>query len=115
VGYRKGAALPNRFTAERADGRVEEFPNGKLSALRIGAGEAYVLESGGGGGYGSPLERPPERVRQDVIDGYVSAEAAYDAYGVVLDAETLTLDEAATARRREELAAAGGGVMPTDC
>jgi N-methylhydantoinase B len=78
-----------------------------VAALRIGADEAYVLESGGGGGYGSPLERPPERVRQDVIEGYVSATAAYDLYGVVLQEGTLALDDAATARRRQELAANG--------
>jgi N-methylhydantoinase B len=102
-----GDALPNRFTAERADGRVEEFPNGKVAALRVGAGEAYVLESGGGGGYGNPLERPAERVRQDVVEGYVSPAVAHDTYGVVLQEGTLAVDEVATARRRQELAARG--------
>ncbi len=38
----------------------------------------------GGGGYGDPLARPPERVLQDVVDGYVSIEAAEREYGVAV-------------------------------
>jgi len=47
----------------------------------------------GGGGYGNPFERDPELVLSDVINGYVSVEAAREAYGVaarfVGDAESL--------------------------
>jgi N-methylhydantoinase B len=96
-------ALANRITVRRADGRVEEFPNGKLSTFRLGANDAYVLDSGGGGGYGDPLERPAEQVQRDVAEGYVSLATARDAYGVLLDPTTLTLDAAATERRRAEL------------
>ena len=45
--------------------------------------EAIIV---GGGGYGDPLEREPERVAKDVADGLVSAEAARGAHGVVLAA-----------------------------
>jgi N-methylhydantoinase B len=38
----------------------------------------------GGGGYGDPLERPPELVLRDVIEGYVSPEAAEKIYGVAI-------------------------------
>jgi hypothetical protein len=38
------------------------------------------------GGYGNPLERDPEAVRQDVVDGIVSPEAAERDYGVVISA-----------------------------
>jgi N-methylhydantoinase B len=96
-------ALPNRLTVRRADGRVETFPNGKVSTLKLGPGDAYVQESGGGGGYGPPHERPAERVRDDVRQGYVAPDTARDAYGVVLDPATLELDEAATAHRRAAL------------
>ncbi len=47
-------------------------------------GEVLSNRSGGGGGYGDPHERSPERVRADVIDGYVSREAAREEYGVVI-------------------------------
>ena len=96
-------ALPNRLTIRRADGRVEQFPNGKTSALPLAPGDAFIAESGGGGGYGDPLERPAERVRADVVDGYVSPEAAHDRYGVVLAPATLALDVPATERRRQAL------------
>ncbi|HLH27142.1 MAG TPA: hydantoinase B/oxoprolinase family protein, partial [Chloroflexota bacterium] len=104
-------ALPNRLTLRRADGRIETFPNGKLSAMRLGAGEAYIIDSGGGGGYGPPWERPVELVAHDVREGYVSLAKARDDYGVVLDPATFAVDEAATAALRAELqqAAAANG------
>jgi N-methylhydantoinase B len=36
----------------------------------------------GGGGYGSPFERDPEKVRWDVVEGYITPEAAEKDYGV---------------------------------
>ncbi|WP_255152231.1 hydantoinase B/oxoprolinase family protein [Halorarius halobius] len=65
------------------------------------AGERLWNRSGGGGGYGDPYERPPEAVRADVVDGYVTREAAREEYGVVLDADG-TVDETATRDRRNE-------------
>jgi N-methylhydantoinase B len=64
----------------------------------------------GGGGWGDPLERDPERVKADVRDEYVSIEGAFRDYGVVVngdphgDPEGLTIDVEATAKRRAELA-----------
>ena len=43
------------------------------------------LNPPGGGGYGNPIERKPEHVLRDVIDGYVSIEAAKDTYQVVVN------------------------------
>jgi N-methylhydantoinase B len=95
-------ALPNRLTVRRSDGASESFPNGKTGSVSMAGGEAYAIEAGGGGGYGSPLERPPERVQQDVVEGYVSLAAAREQYSVVLDAATLALDAVATERLRQE-------------
>jgi N-methylhydantoinase B len=95
-------ALANVLAVRRSDGRTEKFPNGKVSGLKLAGGEAYVLQSGGGGGYGSPLERPAEQVAADVREGYVSLAAAREQYGVVLDEATLALDAAATAALRAE-------------
>jgi N-methylhydantoinase B len=60
----------------------------------------------GGGGWGDPLTREPERVLIDVRDGYVSVAGAARDYGVVVvgdpdeDPEGLVVDEEATARLR---------------
>lgn len=48
------------------------------------AGEVISYLAGGGGGYGDPHERDPETVRDDVLDGYVSREAARTEYGVAI-------------------------------
>ena len=79
--------------------------NAKLFWQRIETGDAFIVNSGGGGGFGPPVERPAERVREDVRQGYVSLEAARALYGVVIDPATLALDEDATARVRAAMAA----------
>ena len=43
-----------------------------------------IIRTAGGGGWGNPLERDPEKVRMDVLEGFVSLEAARNEYGVVL-------------------------------
>ena len=78
-------------------------PNAKLLVTHLKAGDAFRARSGGGGGYGSPLERPVEKVREDVRQGYVSTAAARDFYGVVVDPETFVVDDAATERLRASL------------
>ena len=44
-----------------------------------------IVRTGGGGGWGDPLDREPELVRADVIEGFVSAEKARSEYAVVLN------------------------------
>ncbi|MBB5751624.1 hydantoinase B/oxoprolinase family protein [Prosthecomicrobium pneumaticum] len=60
---------------------------------------------GGGGGWGPAIERDPDAVREDVLDGYVTRDGALADYGVVLDA-ALELDRAATERERARRVAA---------
>ena len=50
----------------------------------IAAGERVMYDYGGGGGWGNPLDRDPHAVLDDVLDEYVSFEAATRDYGVVL-------------------------------
>ena len=65
----------------------------------------------GGGGYGNPLEREPERVLDDVNERYVSRAKAADLYGVVITGseadDDLAVDLAATEALRRERQ--GGG------
>ena len=55
------------------------------------------------GGYGDPLLREPAQVLSDVLDEFTTLELAERDYGVVIDAESMTVDVEATRRRREEL------------
>jgi N-methylhydantoinase B len=86
-------------------GAIEDFDTpGKVAGHPIEAGSTLLVRSAGGGGYGDPLERDPERVALDVREGYVSAEAARLAYGVLLDADG-GVDPTSTASLRERLRA----------
>jgi N-methylhydantoinase B len=61
-----------------------------------------IIRTGGGGGWGDPLERDPKRVREDVVEGLVSVENARRDYAVVIDPRTHTLDMVATEQLRHE-------------
>ena len=80
----------------------DELPNAKVFGVRIRKGDAYVMRSGGGGGFGTPLERDPEMVLLDVRQGYVSRDAARTSYGVVIS-EDGDLDQAATIDLRRKI------------
>jgi N-methylhydantoinase B len=54
----------------------------KATQHPIATGEVVRIMTGGGGGYGPPVEREPDAVRRDVLEGYVSREAARRDYGV---------------------------------
>jgi N-methylhydantoinase B len=86
-------------------GKTEEtqFPNGKALNQVLQPGDAYILRSGGGGGYGSPLERALSALQRDVRCGYVSREAAEQHYGAVFQGDTLELDAAATEQRQTQM------------
>jgi len=60
-----------------------------------------VIGLPGGGGFGPSLERDPQLVREDVLDGLVSSASAKDVYGVALH-EDGSLDNDATQRLRHE-------------
>jgi N-methylhydantoinase B len=78
-------ALANRFTVVRNDGSKETMRTGKTAGIvMLDAGEGFLVEVGGGGGFWNPRERDPERVVADVRSGYVSLEAARSDYGVVV-------------------------------
>jgi N-methylhydantoinase B len=59
-----------------------------------------IVRTGGGGGWGDPLERDPESVRWDVLEEFVSESAAREQYGVVLR-DDLSVDAAATRALRQ--------------
>ena len=66
-------------------------------------GDLVRVHTAGGGGWGDPLERETDQVLNDVLDGFVSVDAAQNSYGVVIDPETMAVDQRATTAKREEL------------
>ena len=78
-----GAA--NRFTVVRDGETIEPSPvPGKVGGFALEAGDVVRIETSGGGGYGDPLARAPDRVRDDVALGYLGLEQAKERYGVVI-------------------------------
>jgi N-methylhydantoinase B len=94
----KPAAL-NRFTYETDRGESTPPLVSKATDVKISRGQKVRLETPGGGGFGDPATREPERVVRDVRLGYVSRDAARRDYQVVLH-EDGSLDAEATARAR---------------
>ena len=103
------ASAVQRSSHIRSDGTTEviggidddgNWHNPLLASHKFGPGETFMFESTGGGGWGNPNRRLVEDVLEDVIDEYISIDAAKQLYGVVIDPSTLKVDEAATAALR---------------
>jgi len=81
----------------------------------FGAGEFIEFREPNAAGYGDPLDRPPDAVREDVLDDFTTIELARDAYGVVFaDERTIEIDEAATEALRTELRESRRGTSLTE-
>ena len=64
-------------------GQENEYKYSQLvSNVALNKGDILRMYTGSGGGVGNPKERDPDRVMQDVMDGYLSPEAARKVYGL---------------------------------
>ncbi|WP_181692771.1 hydantoinase B/oxoprolinase family protein [Natronomonas sp. LN261] len=98
----------------KIDGEVTRRPEGISTPKEFDDYDMYLNYLRGGSGLGDPMEREPEKVVEDIHDGYVLPRHAKDAYAVVVekvDDEAKhnsavqgewELDEAATERLRQE-------------
>ena len=75
------SAMGNRVGMRKKDGTLTLYNSGKVN-MRLDAGEAYVLHSGGGGGFGDPKKRDKAAVLRDLRLGYISEETARKVYGL---------------------------------
>jgi N-methylhydantoinase B len=95
---------------KRLDAKGEYVYFAGEKVLKTTPGTFLRYQTGGGGGWGDPLARDPERVMRDVRDEYISIEGALRDYGVVVKGdpvnhpEKLEIDRAATEQRRREMA-----------
>jgi N-methylhydantoinase B/oxoprolinase/acetone carboxylase alpha subunit len=82
---------------------VNGAPGNPFGLTQLKPGDVVTIDAAGGGGCGNPLDREPERVARDVIQGYVTLEKAREDYGVIIHPKTLTLEEEETGKLRESL------------
>ena len=99
------AGQPGRFVLNPGTpGETEVPPAGE--GIQVKAGDLLRAETGGGGGWGHPFDRDPQKVVRDVREGFVSTTAAESDYGVVLTS-SVELDgegtEALRSRNRPEI------------
>lgn len=105
-GFGNSVAIHRFGTAQE-----QRFHNGKALNQVLHAGDAYILRSGGGGGFGSPLDRDLDTLARDLRCGYVSKDAAEKYYGAVFEPGTNRIDAAATEIKRSEMRRQG---LPQD-
>ncbi|MEC8136875.1 MAG: hydantoinase B/oxoprolinase family protein [Pseudomonadota bacterium] len=91
-----GRAVLNPDTPQEHE--LDPFSDGNV----LRRGDILRLQTGGGGGWGHPYDREPERVLADVLAQFVSRESALEDYGVVLSTDGESVDAAATAARRQD-------------
>ena len=94
-------------------GTDKEFNAGMYATgIKLKKGDRIFYGSSGGGGFGNPLDREPELVLEDVIDEWLTIEAAKKYYGVIveeidMEAADYRIDEAATKKLRAKMAKIG--------
>jgi N-methylhydantoinase B len=84
----------------RKDGTRLPLPS-KIDNVRVHSGDRVIFRTAGGGGWGDPLERDPQRTRNDVARKLMSEGKAREEYGVVLSGSRLEIDRRATDERRD--------------
>lgn len=95
--------------SDGAPGKVTTTRDRKLAPKgrqHILPDERVVLELPGGAGLGNPMERSPEHVLSDAIDGLITRESAQIDYGVIIK-DDWAIDQAATAATRISRGTAG--------
>jgi N-methylhydantoinase B len=102
IGVRGGLPGANG-RQHRRDATGTLHPLKGCDEVTLAPGETVVSHTAAGGGYGAPHEREVERVRRDVMEGWITPARAFEVYGVAIDAEGV-VDPEATQRRRAALA-----------
>ena len=96
--FREGNVSEHPADRSSTKGKREEHINFGLTDI-VGNDIVYIRQSGGGG-YGDPLDRDPDLVLNDVLQGLVTIGPSRDIYGVVIDLDNKRVDVEATRERR---------------
>ncbi len=101
-GNNKSRRWERRLPAAGSIGEKTDL-GAKPGRFAIAAADAFEYTWQGGGGYGDPLDRPPETVLADVNAGLVSVKCAEEIYGVALDETGTAVDLPRTEKLRETI------------
>ena len=93
-----GSGTPNYVLMNTGGDTVR---GARVPSTAMNQGDVISIVTGGGGGYGDPMERPAEEVQTDVIDGYLTPARARSEYGVVIGRDGTLDAEASEALRRK--------------
>ena len=112
-------SMPHGLKLRRAGVEQDQWLGSVFSDMPLQSGDVFSRPTAGGGGYGDPLERDPELVRDDVADDYVSIERARKDYGVVLrvvdaDLAEYAVDGEATEQERAAIRGQRRAWLETD-
>jgi N-methylhydantoinase B len=108
----RGGGYGGRAGQAKRTVQGEVIAEGPTGPVHLTPGESIIALGPGGGGYGNPWERDPERVRSDVLEGWITQGRAESVYGVVITADG-EVDASGTAASRARLAAAADAWRPT--
>jgi N-methylhydantoinase B len=89
---------PNHILIQRANGETERYA--VVSGLTLNTDDVIQVMTATGAGWGDPLERPLELVKQDVKNGYVTLEQAKKGYGLLLNPDTLEVEKLVGGRKK---------------
>lgn len=98
-GGKNGA--PGSFWLEK-NGQDKEKLNSKVSDISLKKDDLITVHTPGAGGYGNPMDRPVEKVLQDVKEGKVSVTSAKHDYGVIISRDLEAVDLEATKKYRAD-------------
>lgn len=120
VAYGEDGGLPSCpvYALHESEGHSTDY-GATFANVKMKPGDLLTRPSGGGGGYGDPLERDPQAVLEDVIEEYVSVHRAREDYGVVVKAIDVEmceyeLDLVATKKERERIRGLRRGWLEED-
>lgn len=98
---------PEGLFGGRSGSKARFLVNGKsgnpYGLTQLQPGDVITMDAAGGGGYGDPLARDPEKVLRDVLEDYVSLAGARQDYGVVIDPQSMRIRVKETDKLRQEL------------
>jgi N-methylhydantoinase B len=100
----------SRSLLHRRNGEELDLPSKIVAPMS--QGDHLEVFTSGGAGYGDPLERAPESVLEDMLDGRVSRQAAEAVYGVILtvDGDDVAVETERTTAKRATMRAARGPI-----